>query len=199
MATVRLWSPGWRQMVRAAMDRSAGQCVAFTGPADDDTLFYLVERAPCLKSLHLLDVSASSEVLYDAIKAFIFLEDLEVSPSYFSTMKFESVCQACPRIQALRLRLHMPFGFGSDKLEVPMMWELHSLQLNDCELTSHGLKNILDSCPLLESLHITGSLIGSEMDEEIRVKCARLRNLTLPDFDPGEDYDPNDYSDWYGM
>ncbi|XP_025820819.1 putative F-box/LRR-repeat protein 23 [Panicum hallii] len=97
MATVRLWSPGWRAMVRAAVDRGAGQCVAFAGPADDVSLLYLV-----------------------------------------------------------------------------------------------------DSCPLLESLHITGSLIGSEMDEEVRGKCARVRNLTLPDYDPpGEAYDHDDYSDWY--
>lgn len=46
MATVRLWSPGWREMVRAAVDRSAGQCAAFAGPADDDSLLYLVERYP---------------------------------------------------------------------------------------------------------------------------------------------------------
>ena len=46
MATVRLWSPGWRGMVRGAVDRGAGQCVAFTGPADDDSLLYLLERYP---------------------------------------------------------------------------------------------------------------------------------------------------------
>ncbi|RLM61969.1 putative F-box/LRR-repeat protein 23 isoform X1 [Panicum miliaceum] len=199
MATVRLWSPGWRGMVRAAVDRGAGQCVAFAGPADDDSLLYLVDRAPCLKSLHLLDVSASSEVLNKAIKELPFLEDLEISPSYFSTPKFESVSQACPRLKTLILRLHMPFGYGSDKLAaVPIMWELRTLQLLDCELTTDGLKSILDSCPLLESLHITGSLIGSEMDEEVRGKCARVRNLTLPDYDPpGEAYDHDGYSDWY--
>nr|CAB3480278.1 unnamed protein product [Digitaria exilis] len=31
-------------MVRAAVDRGAGQCVAFAGPVDDDALLYLVER-----------------------------------------------------------------------------------------------------------------------------------------------------------
>jgi hypothetical protein len=46
MDTVRLWSPGWRGMVRAAVDRGAGQCVAFAGPADGDSLLYLVERYP---------------------------------------------------------------------------------------------------------------------------------------------------------
>ena len=153
-----------------------------------------------MKSLHLLDISASSEVLNKAIKELQFLEDLEISPSYFSTVKFESVCQACPRLKTLTLRPHMPFGYGSDKLVVPMMWELRSLQLLDCELSTDGLKNILDSCPLLESLHITGSLIGSEMDEEVRGKCTRVRNLTLPDYDPGEDYDQHDHhSECYGM
>lgn len=101
--------------------------------------------------------------------------------------------------ESTQIKAPQPFGFGSDKLKVPMMWELQSLQLLDCELTVDGLKNILDSCPLLESLHITGSLIGSEMDEEIRGKCARVRNLTLPDYDPGEDCDPNDHFDWFGM
>ncbi|CAO2209869.1 unnamed protein product [Urochloa humidicola] len=199
MGTVRLWSPWWREMVRAAVDRGAGRCVAFAGPADDDSLLYLVERSPCLKSLHLLDVAASSEALNQAIKALTFLEDLEISPSYFSTMKFECVCQACPGLKTLRLRLHVPFGYGSDKLAVPMMCELRTLQLLDCEITADGLKNILDSCPLLESMHITGSLIGSDMDEEVRGKCARVRNLTLPDYDPGEDYDyQHDNSNWNG-
>ncbi|CAO2168323.1 unnamed protein product [Urochloa humidicola] len=195
MATVRLWSPGWHEMVRAAVDRAAGQCVVFAGPADDDSLLYLVERAPCLKSLHLLDVSASCETLNEAIKALPFLEDFEISPSYFSTMKFESVCQACHRLKTLRLTLHMPFSYCSDKLAVPMMPELQSLQLLNCEITADGLKNILESCPLLESLHISGALVsGSEMDEEIRCKCARVRNLILPDYGPGEDYDQHDNS-----
>jgi len=44
MATVRLWPPGCRRMVRAAVDCGASQCVAFAGPADDDSLLYLVER-----------------------------------------------------------------------------------------------------------------------------------------------------------
>jgi hypothetical protein len=129
-----------------------------------------------------------------------FLEDLEISPSYFSMMKFESVCQACPHLKSLKLRLHMPFGYGSDKLAVPMLWELQFLQLTDCEISSDGLKKILDSCPVLESLHITSSLIGTEMDDEVRGKCTRVRNLTLPDYDPDEEYDEyGQYSDWYDM
>ncbi|KAF8659760.1 hypothetical protein HU200_058222 [Digitaria exilis] len=35
---------GWKAMARAAVDRSAGQCEAFCGRADDDVLLYLADR-----------------------------------------------------------------------------------------------------------------------------------------------------------
>ncbi|KAF8662537.1 hypothetical protein HU200_056134 [Digitaria exilis] len=36
--------PAQRATVRAAVDRSAGQCVAFSGPLDDELLVHLVDR-----------------------------------------------------------------------------------------------------------------------------------------------------------
>lgn len=35
---------GWKEMARAAVDRSAGECVAFWGRADDKLLLYLSDR-----------------------------------------------------------------------------------------------------------------------------------------------------------
>ncbi|TVU02047.1 hypothetical protein EJB05_52413, partial [Eragrostis curvula] len=50
VATLPLWSGLWlrkgRAMaVRAAVDRSGGQCESFYGNVDDESLLYLVERA----------------------------------------------------------------------------------------------------------------------------------------------------------
>lgn len=43
-----------------------------------------------------------------------------------------------------------------------------------------GLKAILDSCPLLETLHIDGYFKKHEMNKVLRKKCARVKSLTLP-------------------
>ncbi|CAO2200857.1 unnamed protein product [Urochloa humidicola] len=45
----------WRPMLRAALDRSAGHWVAFTGPCKNHSLLDLAERAPSMKSLDLFD------------------------------------------------------------------------------------------------------------------------------------------------
>ena len=64
--------------------------------------------------------------------------------------------------------------------EIPVMPKLHTLKLYYCELSSEGLKVILDSCPVLETLHIDGYFDKREMDKELSMKCARVKNLTLP-------------------
>lgn len=49
MGTVSTLSPVWRSVARAALDRGAGQCEAFSGScSDDDMLPYLVERYVCV-------------------------------------------------------------------------------------------------------------------------------------------------------
>ena len=45
---------------------------------------------------------------------------------------------------------------------------------------------MLDNCPLLESLHITGLFVDGTMDAELQAKCARVKNLDLP-FNSDED------------
>ncbi|CAO2168335.1 unnamed protein product [Urochloa humidicola] len=77
---------------------------------------------------------------------------------------------------------------------IPMMLELCSIELLGYNLTAAGLTAIIDNCPLLESLNVRGSPIIYMMDEELRTKCARVKNLVLPwdssDDDYYEDYDP---------
>ncbi|GJN39456.1 hypothetical protein PR202_gb28577 [Eleusine coracana subsp. coracana] len=41
MTPVRRSCRGWRAMVTATVERAAGQCVAFSGPCDDQSLIHL--------------------------------------------------------------------------------------------------------------------------------------------------------------
>ncbi|CAL5003017.1 unnamed protein product [Urochloa decumbens] len=191
-------------MARAAADRSAGQCVAFSGTLDANSLLYLVERAP-LKSLNVQDIVLTDKVVNVAValKKLPLLEDLEISTDYYNTQAenlFASVCKACPHLKKLRLTFPEPeCDIDGDReiqdggvCEIPIMCELRSIELFEFDLTADGLAVILENCPLLETLHIDGYFLGNNDGtyEELREKCAaRVKNLTLPEPDIFEDYD----------
>lgn len=142
-----------------------------------------------MKSLHLSTFDGSSQVLVAVLKKLPLLEDLEVSPSlYFcSTETFlEYVFQACPLLRKLRIRFcAVEYYYGDDWMRKEIigtftrMSELRSLELLSYYLTVEGLTNILDYCPVLEDLYITGCFDGI-MDAELYAKCARVKKLTLP-------------------
>jgi hypothetical protein len=132
-------------------------------------------------------------VLVAVLKNLPLLEDLEVllSPSLLSSSTdnlLESVWQACPLLRKLIISVE----WSSPKHPITTMFELHSLELLDCDLTAEGLTAILDHCPVLESLYITGHFDG-EMPAELRAKCAKVKNLTLPYGWAEEHYNYEDY------
>ncbi|CAO2209851.1 unnamed protein product [Urochloa humidicola] len=194
MGDVLPCSAGGRAVLGAALDRAAGQCEAFSGPCDNYLLFLLVERAPLLKVLHLTHLYAPNKVLTLVLNRLPFLEDLEISLSYVGAPNenlLGSICQDCHRLKKLRLNCSESFGYDYNlcgmametiRGEITLMRELRSLELFHCDLTTQGLGAILDNCPLLETLRITGFMVGgSKMDEKLRQKCAGVKNLTLPD------------------
>lgn len=136
---------------------------------------------------------------------------------------FLPVCQACPRLKKLVLGRQKVFAHdysddGVDDgdqqqshrerwswdcifrpavekqaLETPVMSELRSLQLFDCELNTAGLYQILDVCPLLESLHVTGPSVHGEMEKKLREICAGLGKGSLPSHEAADDEGSDDY------
>ncbi|TVU43209.1 hypothetical protein EJB05_09656, partial [Eragrostis curvula] len=176
----------WKAMARAAVDRAAGQCEAYRGPCDNDFLLYLIERATSLKSIHLSHDDTREVVLKVAqLNKLPLLEDVDVSLSYLT----------CPRLKELRMSFTRNSdsnyddnigGFYQEKCEIPVMGELR-------------LTAILDSCPVLESLNVPGGdyLITSRMDEKLRAKCAKLKNVTLPYDSDEEYYEESDLEDGY--
>ncbi|CAL5007839.1 unnamed protein product [Urochloa decumbens] len=182
-----------RDMKLVAVDRAKGQCEEFKGYCDDDDLLDLVGRAPSLKVLHIEHRSDydSGEDLVEALKKLTLLEDLEIDfkyTIYWDENMLESVCEACPHLKKLVLLYASCFDLecNEDEYEkepidgaIPVMSKLHTLALYDCELSTKGLKAILDSCPLLENLHIDGYFNKCKMDKELRMKCAKIKNLTM--------------------
>lgn len=144
-------------------------------------------RAPFLKRLHLSNGHVGNEVLHMALKKLTLLEDLEISISYNEKL-FESVTQARPDLKLLRVRLpeydpklYHPFDYDGGLNDISVMCELRSLELLECRLTISGLMDILDNCPLLETLHVTGYFVDKIfMDERLLAKCSRVKNLMLP-------------------
>ncbi|CAO2187343.1 unnamed protein product [Urochloa humidicola] len=149
----------------AAVDRAMGQCEAFTGSCDDESLMHLVERAPSLRSLDIEhDIiyceydAKSGEVLVEALKKLTLLEDLQI---YFKdTIDWEennmlqSVCQACPRLKKLVIMYASSYDlelnedqYNKEPIdgEIPVMADLHTLKLYECDLSCKGLNAILDS------------------------------------------------------
>ncbi|TVU02052.1 hypothetical protein EJB05_52418, partial [Eragrostis curvula] len=193
-----------------AVDRSAGQMEAFSGPWDDELLVYLGDRAPSLKSLHLsYDDDATDEILMLAIKKFPLLEDLDISPPFYDLSAadklFESVCKACPLLKNLKIKFIPPPYFDFDEAilmecvdgdiyRTPMMRELRSLELLNYVFSKEQLTAILDNCPLLESLRITGHQVD-EMDAQLQEKCARVKHLTIPFYTTEKDSGHSDSSD----
>ncbi|TVU02054.1 hypothetical protein EJB05_52420, partial [Eragrostis curvula] len=181
-------------MARVALARAAGQCEAFRGDLDYEDLPYLVERAPSLKTLDIKDFSNydGTEELIVALEKLPLLEDFQIHFTQSVERGHEmlrSVCQACPNLKNLMLMFAGAWDLECDEEdfcmepmdgEIPMMHKLRTLTLYECDLTGKGLKGILDNCPLLESLHITGYFNKREMNEELRLKCARVKNLILP-------------------
>ncbi|KAF8662523.1 hypothetical protein HU200_056118 [Digitaria exilis] len=62
---------------------------------------------------------------------------------------------------------------------IPVMRNLHTLKLYKCELSCKGLNAIIDGCPRLETLLIDGYFNKRKMDKNLKLKCARVKNLTL--------------------
>ncbi|TVU02092.1 hypothetical protein EJB05_52458, partial [Eragrostis curvula] len=180
---------------RVALARAAGQCESFKGRLSYQDLPYLVESAPSLKTLDIEefgDYQQGTEQLIMTLQKLPMVENLEIYFTYEinrDVKMLRSVCQACPNLKKLVLMYA-----GSSDLEcneddfdkepidgeIPMMHELHTLELYECDLTGYGLNMILDRCPLLESLHITGYFDKRYIDKELRVKCGGVKKLTLP-------------------
>jgi hypothetical protein len=100
-----------------------------------------------LKSLHLSTFD-DSQVLLEVLKKLPLLEDLEASPLLLICRAdnfLESVCQACPHLRKLRIRLcTSEYNYRDEWMRDKIigiftrMSELRSLELLGCDLSAEG-------------------------------------------------------------
>ncbi|CAN6355977.1 unnamed protein product [Urochloa humidicola] len=215
-------SSGWKAMVLADIDRSAGQCEAFWGRADDEVLLYLADRASSVKSLRLTShYDVSSEVFTDLIKKFTLLEELELvlkydtnnyptksaEPSSKSWLElFQSACKSCSHLRHFKVRdaaneqrsgRYYSRGPRSPKpFSIPMMHGLQSFELSgDSSFTQDVAMRIVDKCPNLKSLNISDVRYKDKWELKLlNNKCYKIKDLKLPAvfYEPETDYSSDD-------
>ncbi|TVU50380.1 hypothetical protein EJB05_01750, partial [Eragrostis curvula] len=203
----------WKAITLAAVDRSAGQCEAFRGRADDEVLLYLADRASSLKSLSVTSqYDLSSEAFSGLITKFPLLEEIELvlksDNDNYSTKGLQpdanswaellqSASKSCRYLQCLTVR-HVGKEWHADSyyqrdpkseisFSIPTMYGLRSLELFGDSFTKAVVLHIVDKCPCLESLDISNVPHLYSHIEELRKKCSRIKDLTLPAYDSDSD------------
>ncbi|KAF0897813.1 hypothetical protein E2562_000519 [Oryza meyeriana var. granulata] len=92
-------------MARAAIDRSAGGCESFRGPADMDLLAYLAGRSPSLRSIHVTSWLRvpEKEFVAGVIRKLPLLERLVLSSGIFDEPEpvMRALLDHCPCLELL--------------------------------------------------------------------------------------------------
>ncbi|KAM0900064.1 hypothetical protein ACQ4PT_020874 [Festuca glaucescens] len=179
-------------MTRAALRYSVGQCEAFLGElVSDDVLLVLAQRAPSLKSLHLIRCFVSREGFAKAIKMLPLLEELEISlcPCLIDKKGVKLVAKACPMMKHLRLVRSTSFpwsdyidevAFAAARMKKLVSLHLVGLYVNYLELTT-----ILDNCHDLEYLNMR-DCDPLFVDDNLQLK---FPSISMDDHEYLSDYD----------
>ncbi|KAK8950972.1 putative F-box/LRR-repeat protein 23 [Platanthera zijinensis] len=187
-------------MARLVVDRSKGCMEELTMHCfpTNEAMRYVAERATRLRGLHLISAGIYEGTLVETLRKLPLLEELEVSRCFcFSNEVLEKVGQACPQLKSFRLdkRVYNPqFLPENDSDNIGALAiakhfkQLRRLRLFANCLTNTGLLAILVNCPHLEHLDIRYCFNVDFGDENLKNKCAGIKDLRLPN-DSIADYD----------
>ncbi|CAL5003515.1 unnamed protein product [Urochloa decumbens] len=174
-AVEKMEEHGLRTMVKVAVDRSKGQLEVFLGKrfVTDELLKYIGDR------IHLFDCQVPSELCIGVGGHGVY----------------EATGKACPQLKHFSLegdlfwyaydyQMHHAEAYG-----IKAMRELRSLSLIGSNIKNRELKAILDCCPHLESLFLHDcDNIDVVCDRDLRLKCARIKTVTLLQYKLDSDY-----------
>ncbi|TKW08505.1 hypothetical protein SEVIR_6G032300v4 [Setaria viridis] len=181
-------------MAKLAVDRSMGQLEVFLGKyfVTDELLKYLGARSASLKILSLTSChEVSNKGFTELVTKSPLLEDLslELCPKVGGRNVYESTGKACRQLKRFSLRrecfrfsLNYPRRVAEALGIAATMSELRSLSLISSNITNEELVAIVDGCPRLEILCLR-DCYKVIADDPLRAKCARIKILTLPEYD----------------
>lgn len=162
------------EMLKAAVDRSDGRMEVFVGDwfLTDNLLKYIGDRSPSLKVLDLVEcINISYEGLAEVIPSFPLVERIVLSGyKYIERDVYQVIGKTCTQLK--RLELH--HGSREQTLGIAALQGLRDLALVACDINDGELAVIVDSCPQLERLHVSGcfKIVGNTV---LRAKCARIK------------------------
>ncbi|KAF2918480.1 hypothetical protein DAI22_08g061300 [Oryza sativa Japonica Group] len=173
-------------MAKVAVDRSGGKLEVFKGKrfVTNNLLTYVADRSPCLKCLYLEScTSVSNKGLTELITKCPMLEDLTLySCRNIDGDVFVVAGKACRRMKRLHVRWcgALPAYFdGDEPVGIATMRELRHLTLEGIGVSQEKLMAIVDGCPQLDLLHVSGCPGLAAVDDALQAKCAGIKSLTL--------------------
>lgn len=147
-------------------------------------IYYFIYRSPCLKCLYLEScTSVSNKGLTELITKCPMLEDLTLySCRNIDGDVFVVAGKACRRMKRLHVRWcgALPAYFdGDEPVGIATMRELRHLTLEGIGVSQEKLMAIVDGCPQLDLLHVSGCPGLAAVDDALQAKCAGIKSLTL--------------------
>ncbi|PNX90725.1 F-box protein skip19 [Trifolium pratense] len=193
------------KIFRCAINKSCGHVedIDVELIVTNDVLEYMAYRASHLRRLRLYCCDdISDRRLYEFVKKFSLLEELDISFSFKEYQDFiEVIGQCCPLLKSLNLERLMFLYFKSyDEVFAIAKWlpGLRHLKLSRIVVGNVGLLAILDGCPLLESLDIR-QCHRIYLSESLEKRChEQIKDFQLPtslvddDSYYADDYDGDD-------
>ncbi|CAL9015948.1 unnamed protein product [Prunus brigantina] len=186
------------KMCRHAVDRSCGNLVDINieHNCTDDLLKYITDRCGGIRRLRLVYCYFTSERrIYEVASRLALLEELNISLCRFSLESLQVLGSSCPLLRSFKLNrpcTSSNFVAGDNDGEAlaiaGTMHGLRHLQLDQNQLTDDGLRQILDSCPHLESLDLR-HCFNLNLEGDLGKRCTeQIKQLWLPD-DSIDDYE----------
>ncbi|CAL5003463.1 unnamed protein product [Urochloa decumbens] len=172
-----------RAMAKVAVDRSGGQLGMFVGKefVTDELLKYIAERSPALKELGLISCfGVSNKGFPKLISNFPQIENLQLEFCHNISGRevYEAIGKSC--LQLKRFSLMRTGYIIGEVVGIAAMHELRSLTVHGGGLTNKDLASVLDSCPHLEHLDLSGCFGIAVSEDAVRTRCPGIKSLTLP-------------------
>uniref|UniRef100_A0A0D3GX73 F-box domain-containing protein n=1 Tax=Oryza barthii TaxID=65489 RepID=A0A0D3GX73_9ORYZ len=196
-------------MAKVAVDRSGGKLEVYKGRrfVTNNLLAYVANRSPSLKCLYLESCTrVSNKGLTELITKCPLLEDLKLYNCRKIDGDFFVVAgKACRRMKRLDVRwrggaylAHFDCD-GDEPFEIATMRELRHQTLACLGVSKEELMAIVDGCPQLELLHVSGlpglaTAVDDDDDDALRALCYGIKSLTLR---PYQEQEVTTWVDYY--
>lgn len=176
------------ELLKAAVDRSCGECMEISlekAWCTLQVLLYVAHSSKSLKRLRLKDwdeCELSGRGLVEVCKGAPVLEELELDTVCNVPKEvIKEICESCSHLKYFRFVPRKdPYPSYLVTVIARTMPQLRALHLSFTTITTQDLQAILDSCRLLENLELRHCFYFDLCAELVKQTVDRIRYVTLP-------------------